>query len=347
MKPLLLLSTLHRNHAAHSGYQALASYLPEARFLHTIRADPAGGLRLFGARLARQVSFSRWYLGGCAALEAQAWRELRRGFEGIVHSMWADHDLGFLDLVMDRKQHRLVGSFHNCDDTFVHTIRFPRRLRRFDAIILMSRTQEAFFLEAGVDPARIHVVPHGVDTEFFRPMGPMGSISRLGPMFTVFAAGGYRRNFPLLREVCLRLKDEADIRFEIAAPPAWRPLFEGLPNTRFRSGLNDAELLDAYQTCSCLLQTVENATANNVILEAMACGQPVVAERIGGIPEYVDESCAILTAPGDPDALARAILDLQASPARRDALAAGARKRAELLDWKNIAAQMRVIYEGL
>jgi glycosyltransferase involved in cell wall biosynthesis len=342
MKPLLLLSTVHRNHAAHSGYQALAEHLPEGLFLHTIRAEPAGGLPLLGARIARRLSFSRWYLGGCAVLEAQAWGELRRGFSGIVHSMWADHDLGFLDLALNRRRHRLVGTFHNCDDTFVYTIRFPRRLRGFDAIILMSRTQEGFFLEAGVKPERIHVVRHGVDTGYFRRgMGDTGG------EFTVLAAGGYRRNFRLLREVCLRLKEEKGIRFEVLAPEAWRGLFEDLPNTRFRGELKDAEFLKAYQSCSCLLQTVENATANNVILEAMACGQPVVAERMGGIPEYVDESCAMLAAPGDAEGLARAILELRASPARREALAAGARKQAEMLDWKNVAGQMREIYEAL
>jgi glycosyltransferase involved in cell wall biosynthesis len=343
MKPLLLLSTLHGNHAAASGYQALAGHLPEGRFLHTNRAEPAGGLALFGARVARRLAFSRWYLGGCAALEAQAWKELRNGFAGVVHSMWADHDLGFLDLLLDRRRHRLVGTFHNCDDTFAHTIRFPRRLRGFDAIILMSRTQEPFFLKAGVKPERIHVVRHGVDTAYFRPaeMGPVR------PVFTVLAAGGYRRNFPLLREVCLRLKDEPAIRFEVVGPKAFGSLFEDLPNARFRSGLNDAELLAAYQGCSCLIQTVENATANNVILEAMACGQPVVAENIGGIPEYVDATCAILKTPGDAGALAAALGELRASPARRDALAAGARKRAEMLDWKNVAAEMREIYERL
>jgi hypothetical protein len=46
----MLLSTLHGNHAERSGYQALAGYLPEGRFLHTVRADPAGGVR--GARVA-------------------------------------------------------------------------------------------------------------------------------------------------------------------------------------------------------------------------------------------------------------------------------------------------------
>jgi glycosyltransferase involved in cell wall biosynthesis len=257
--------------------------------------------------------------------------------------MWADHDLGFLDLLLDRRRHRLVGSFHNCEDTFVHTIRFPRRLRRFDAIILMSRTQEPFFLKAGVDPARIHVVPHGVDTDYFRPAPRRVA----GPLFTVLAAGGYRRNFPLLREVCLRLKNEPAIRFEIVAPESWRPLFQDVPNARFGNALADADFLEACQTCSCLLQTVENATANNVILEAMACGQPVVAESIGGIPEYVDATCSILAPPGDAAALAGAILELRASPAKRDTLAAGARKRAEALDWNNIAARMREIYGRL
>jgi glycosyltransferase involved in cell wall biosynthesis len=351
MKPLLLLSTLHRNHAARSGYQALAAYLPEARYLHTIRADPPGGLPLLAARLARRVAFSRWYLGGSAALEAQAWRQLRAGFSGIVHSMWADHDLGFLDLLLDRRRHRLVGTFHNCDDTFIHTIRFPRRLRRFDAIILMSRTQAPFFLEAGVKPERIHVVPHGIDTDYFHPIpqapDPSSSIGPIDPIFTVLSAGGYRRNFPLLREVCQRLQSEPAIRFEIIAPESFRKLFTDVPNARFRTALADAEFLTAYQTASCLLQTVENATANNVILEAMACAQPIVAEKIGGLPEYLDSTCAILTPPANAEALTAALLSLHRTPSLRETLATGARKKAQSLDWKTTATQMRKIYEHL
>jgi len=92
---------------------------------------------------------------------------------------------------------------------------------------------------------------------------------------------------------------------------------------------------------------VENATANNVILEGMACGLPVVAESIGGIPEYVDDTCAILTAPGDADGLAAALVSLRDSPDKRDAMAVAARNAAERLDWRNVAEQMRAIYETL
>lgn len=45
----------------------------------------------------------------------------------------------------------------------------------------------------------------------------------------------------------------------------------------------------------------------NVVVEALACGRPVVATTVGGIPELVDDSCAVLTAPGTPAALAEAL----------------------------------------
>jgi glycosyltransferase involved in cell wall biosynthesis len=45
----------------------------------------------------------------------------------------------------------------------------------------------------------------------------------------------------------------------------------------------------------------------NVVLEALLCGRPVVASNVGGLPEMVDESCAVLVPPGDRDALARGL----------------------------------------
>ena len=124
-------------------------------------------------------------------------------------------------------------------------------------------------------------------------------------------------------------------------------MFHEMPHVRFRTAVDDAEFLHAYQSSSCLLQTTENATANNVVLEALACGQPVVAEHSGGIPEYVNDKCSLLTEKGDAAALAAAILKLKKSPARRARLAAGARARALQLDWKNVASEMRGIYASV
>ncbi len=341
VSPVLMLSTTHASHARHSGYGRLAEYVPGAELLHAPRADPTGP-RLLAARVARRFAFTRWYLGGSASVEWQALRRLRRGFEGVVHCLWADHDLGFLDLFLRRSGVPFCGTFHNCPDDFQHTLRFPGRVRKFAAVILMSECQRPFFRAAGVAERKVHVVLHGVDTVYFTP--PERTVSA---PFTVLSAGGFRRNFPLLRQVCERFAHEPEIRFEIVAPPAFRPLFAELENVRFSSGLSDEELLAAYRRATCLLHTAEQATANNVLLEALACGLPVVAERVGGIPEYTTADCAALSAPGDAAALADAIRELAKSPALARSMSTAARARAETLSWPRVAEKMTALYATL
>lgn len=72
-----------------------------------------------------------------------------------------------------------------------------------------------------------------------------------------------------------------------------------------------AHLQTYYQSADVLLMTSDWEGTPNVILEAMACGLPVVATRVGGIPEIVcDGATGFLVAPGDIDGLAQAVLKL-------------------------------------
>ena len=342
--PVLMLSSIYPAHNERSGYgRQLAEHVPGAEFLSTERGEPRSGLPLFFSRAARRFAFTRWYLGGNAVLEWKAVRRLWKGFDGVVHSMWADHDLGYIDLFLDKRRHKFCGTFHNCSDDFRHTIRYRSRLRNFDAVILVSETQRTFFLEAGVPDEKIHVVLLGVDAEYFVP----AQVQKPSPLFTVISVGGYRRNFPLLRKVCERLANTRNIRFKIIAPESRRLLFSDLSNVEFHSGLNDAEVLAAYQSASCLLHTAENATANTALLEAMACGLPVVAERVGGIPEYVSAEFALLVEPGEDATLAGAIRELAQSPALHAGMRIEARKHAETLAWPQVAGRMIKIYQSL
>jgi glycosyltransferase involved in cell wall biosynthesis len=82
-------------------------------------------------------------------------------------------------------------------------------------------------------------------------------------------------------------------------------------------------------------------------LEAMACELPVVASRVGGLPEIVDDEVGRLFEPGDPEALARAVLAVLQGG---DLPALGARARERVVDqWSNhrLAARHLEIYEEL
>jgi glycosyltransferase involved in cell wall biosynthesis len=271
----------------------------------------------------------------------QAVRNLCNGYRGLSHLIWADRDWGVLHLAASWFGTPVCATFHSCADELPSLLNHPSQLRRLHGIILMSGDQRPYFLAQGVDPERLHVVHHGVDCGFFRPPA---SRHVDGP-FKVLFVGNYRRNFERLKDICLRLAATPDIRIKIVAPQSRSGLFAGMANVDFVSGLSDVELRDAYRDASCLLLTLDGASANNALLEAMASGLPIVAEDVGGIREYTGGDCGTLCPAGPAEALVASILDLRAQPAVATIMGVRARLRAVDLDWPLVAKRTMSVYE--
>jgi alpha-maltose-1-phosphate synthase len=128
-------------------------------------------------------------------------------------------------------------------------------------------------------------------------------------------------------------------------PPAGETCPEGVRCLPF---MPRDELLQHCRTAAlCVVPSLWDNSPNTVY-EAMAAGRPVVASRVGGIPELVaDGETGLLTPPGDAGALADAITALLLDPVRRRAMGeAGRRRIRELADLeKNVDGRLAVYQE--
>jgi glycosyltransferase involved in cell wall biosynthesis len=229
-----------------------------------------------------------------------------------------------------------------------------RRLSR-EAARLADRvvaTDEATRAEVprylGVDPARVVVLPNGVDLEEIAALTPADARA-----VAETALPGLRGADPVFLSVgrLERYKGFDDARAALAALHAqgrlgatwaWAIVGEGPGAARLRGGLapslaphvhftgrvEDALLHALYERADLFVHPTHYEGSSLVTLEAMAHGRAVVATRAGGIPDKVTHGLTgLLVAPADRPGLAAALGELAQDRARREAMGTAGRRR--------------------
>jgi phosphatidyl-myo-inositol alpha-mannosyltransferase len=113
-------------------------------------------------------------------------------------------------------------------------------------------------------------------------------------------------------------------------------------------GLSEEELTGELQAASLLCAPALGGESFGMVLtRAFATATPAVASDIEGYAAVADASSGVLVPPGDPAAVARALVELLSDEPRRVALGTGARKVAEGYSWDRIARRLVEIYEQL
>ena len=225
-------------------------------------------------------------------------------------------------------------------------------VRAADAVIaLVPRTAELLVAD-GVDPERVHVVPSGVVV----PAAPASTdaaalagaprprvlfVGRLAPQKGVRTLIEAVPRLPAEAEVCVVGDGPARRGLERAAQRAGvagRVRFLGM-----RAPTEVPALLAAADVLG--LPSVYEELGS-VLLQAMDAGLPIVATRVGGIPDAVGDA-ALLVPARDPPALAAAVAELLRSPQRRADLSRRARERARHFGWEALADRVLEVYRGV
>lgn len=193
--------------------------------------------------------------------------------------------------------------------------------------------QEA--MQFGLDPAKARVIRPAVDPEFFRPAAPA---RKADGRFRVVTTGSliWRKGYEYALQAIRRLVDrEVDVQFDIIGdgPERQRVLYTiidlGLEvHVSLCGRLTPAEVRSRLQQADAFLLSSLSEGISNAVLEAMACGLPVVTTNCGGMREAVSDGVEGFVVPTrDPEAMAEALHRLATDRALARAMGRAGRER--------------------
>jgi glycosyltransferase involved in cell wall biosynthesis len=230
----------------------------------------------------------------------------------------------------------------------------PRRLVRWAAaraagLITVSEALRQQLIELGVPGRRIQVLRNGVDLELFAPRERAAARRELGldadgPIVLSVGWLAPLKGFGLVIRAAAALPNtvllivgegpETTVLQRLA-----RDLSLG-ERVRFLGAMPQRRLATVYNAADVLVLASAREGLPNVLLEALACGTPVVATAVGGVPEIVcDRAAGRLVEERTPEAIAGALRDLLADPPARAAV----RAHAERFAWgPTTAGQIRL-----
>ncbi len=227
-------------------------------------------------------------------------------------------------------------------------------LRRAERVIALTPSEARLLATLGVPAERIVVIPNGVDSE--ESAVPRDGATREEGVTALFAGRCYPRQkgLEVLLHAMARLPPEGRLRLRIVGED-WGgyAVVESLTrelhlqdHVTLVGRLDRPALLREFARADLFVLPSLFDSFPIAILEAMAAGLPVVATRVGGVPDVVEDGrSGILVESGDDAGLARALETLSADEALRRDMGRYGRERSLRYSWDAVVLQVKRVYE--
>lgn len=231
-----------------------------------------------------------------------------------------------------------------------------------DAIIAVSRAEGRTAIELGAPPGRVHVATPGVDHGVFHPGGDVHDPFHLSERPTVIAAARLEplKGLDLAIETLARLPASHRPRLVITGAPTGG--YEGYDHELhslvqehgltkdvwFAGPLNREDLARAMRKAQVVLVPSHSETYGLVALEAAACGTPVLAANVGGLPDAViNGETGVVVEGRDPGEWAKHLQWLLTSPATLQRMSIAAVEHAAGFTWEKMVDRWEETYNAL
>lgn len=353
---LLLISARWNHLGGHSGLTPLGEHLKHHFAVQRVVPNLRDKLRV-GMQLAwdilrerllgtpRRRGWNPFYNREGMLLETAARRMLRaQHFDVVFFEALEDHFNAFANARQWLTHTRVAGVSHQPPAWWRLYGISGSVFAAVDTVIALSRPAQAY-LQSQTGHANVHFVPHGVDAEFFT----VGAVRGLAPdvPVEVLFCGQWLRDFQQLTEtLAVLLTVPGRYVFHLVVPKFARNFEQHYrlaqhENVYWYAGVTDEALRDLYQRAHLLFLPLVDATANNTVLEAMACGLPMVVSKVGGVVDYVEDGDAVFLTAKDGQHAADQLTWSVANYAACVENAQRARSRAvSQLAWTVIAARV-------
>lgn len=245
-------------------------------------------------------------------------------------------------------------------DTLIYKQWLPRILPKVDAVITVSRQSQDDIQKYLSPPAeRVRVIPYGV-TNLFRPISPPAVQKHLQerfgfsfPYLLYVGALTQRKNIERALEAFARIRHHfPDLHFVLAGPRTWKqtPVEDILQKLQIgdkvhlTGPLTDKDLPALYNGAALFVFPSLYEGFGLPVLEAMACGTPVLTSNVSSLPEVAGDA-AVLVDPTDVEAIAAAMRRVLQDQALAAALSAKGLARAQQFTWERTARETIKVYE--
>lgn len=332
----------HRSphHANYSGYGRIMEYMD---------AQGVYGNTKFPYRIAKIIAALHSQAKGnynagsvLKAIELYNLLQKHSAEKNIVHFLNGERDIRHLGFLR-REFHntKFVATFHKPPAILKQTIPNPAALRKLDAAIAVGINQVEF-LKHWLQIDDVAYIPHGVDTQFFVP-----DIYKK-KRNTLLFVGQHLRDFETFNKTVPTLAEKVkDLKINVVIHPAYKDKI--LPHSciNILTGVKDEQLRLLYQEALLLYLPMLDSTACNSLLEAMACGLPIITSKTGGNGNYLKDTSNVLCESGNVGKFIDETVALLQDELRLEAIGKTSRKKALELQWSNKVKDVQGFYKKL